>query len=197
MSLWNLLDGGMSHPTAPSNWRERLLYWCGRRLALRHRNVTLPPSTHIHPGAKINPRNGAIHFGENCVVADGAIIQGNVRFGDHCSVQPYTIITGYGSIESPTGQVTIGDKVRIASHGMMIAANHNFSDPNQAIHDQGLSHVPITIADDVWIGGRVNLTGGITIGHGTVIGGGSVVTKDIPPMSIAVGIPAKVVKSRK
>lgn len=196
-SLWTLLDGGMSHPAAARNWRERLLYWCGRKLALRHKNVHLPKSCRIHPGAKINPRNGAIRFGENCIVADGAIVQGNVRFGDNCSVQPYTILTGYGTIEDPSGQITIGNYVRIASHGMMIAANHNFSDPEKPIHGQGLSHAPITIEDDVWIGGRVNLTAGITISHGSVIGGGSVVTKSIPPMSIAVGVPAKVIKERQ
>ncbi len=196
MSLWTILDGGMSHPAPPTNWRERFVFWCGRRLALRHTNVHVPQSCRIHPGAKINPRNGAIHFGENCIVADGAIIQGNVRFGDNCSVQPYTILTGYGTVSEPSGQIRIGNGVRIASHGMIIAANHNFSDPDKPIHAQGLTNAPITIEDDVWIGGRVNITAGIAIGHGSVIGGGSVVTKDIPEKSIAVGIPAKVIKHR-
>lgn len=196
MSLWNLLDGGMSNPSAPKNWKERLLYWCGRRLALRHKNVHLPKSSRIHPGAKINPRNGRIQFGENCVVADGAIIQGNVHFGDNCSVQPYTIITAYGTVEEPTGLITIGSGVRIASHSMMISGNHNFSDPNKPIHKQGLTIAPITLEDDIWLGGRVNITAGVTIGHGSVIGAGSVVTKNIPAMSIAVGIPAKVIKTR-
>lgn len=186
----------MSNPSPAKSWKERLLYWCGRRLALRHKNVTLPENCRIHPGAKINPRNGAIHFGENCVIADGAIIQGNIRFGNNCSVQSYTILTGYGSLEDPSGQITIGNGVRIASHGMMIAANHNFSDPDKPIHGQGLTNAPITLEDDIWIGGRVNITAGITIGHGSVIGGGSVVTKDIPAMSIAVGAPAKVIKTR-
>ncbi len=187
----------MSNPTGPNNWRERLLYWCGRRLALRHKNVHLPKSCRIHPGAKINPRDGAIHFGENCIVADGAIIQGNVRFGDNCSVQAYTIITAYGSLEDPSGQITMGNCVRIASHSMMMAANHNFSDPNRPIHGQGLTHAPITIEEDVWIGGRVNLTAGVTIGRGSVVGGGSVVTKDVPTMTIAVGAPAKAIKKRE
>ncbi len=196
MSLWNLLDGGMSHPTAPKNWRERLLYWCGRRLALRHKNVTIPKTCLIHPGAKIHPRNGSIHFGNHCLVGHGAIIQGNVHLADHCSVQPYTILTGYGTCEDKSGQITIGHNVRIASHGMIIAANHNFSDPNKPIHGQGLSHKAITIEDGVWVGGRVNITAGVTIGHDSVIGAGSVVTKDIPPMSIAVGVPAKIAKKR-
>lgn len=86
--------------------------------------------------------------------------------------------------------------INIASHGMMIAANHNFSDPEKPIYGQGLTHAPIVIKDDVWIGGRVNITAGVTIGHGAVIGGGSVVTKDIPAMSIAVGVPAKVIRMR-
>lgn len=196
-SLWTLLDGGMSYPVAPKKYWERFIYWCGRRLALRHKHVHLPKSCLIHPGAKIHPRNGAIHFGENCMVADGVIIQGAVRFGDNCSVQPYTILTGYGSVENPSGQITIGDGVRIAPHGIIIAANHNFADADQPIHGQGLTHAPITLEDDIWIGGRVNITAGVTIGHGSVIGGGSVVTKDIPAMSVAVGIPAKVVKKRQ
>lgn len=195
-SLWTYLDGGMSNPFPAKNWRERLVYWCGRRLALRHQNVHIPKSCRIHPGAKINPRSGAIHFGENCIVADGAIIQGNIRMGDNCSVQPYTILTGYGTASEPSGQIMIGNGVRIASHGMMIAANHNFSDPEKPIHSQGLTNAPIVIEDDVWIGGRVNLTAGITIGYGSIIGGGSVVTKDIPAMSIAAGVPSKVLKQR-
>tara|TARA_R100000027_G_scaffold67739_1_gene68359 strand:- start:18432 stop:18824 length:393 start_codon:yes stop_codon:yes gene_type:complete len=129
-------------------------------------------------------------------VADGAIIQGLVEFGENCSVQPYSILTGYGTPEEPSGKITIGNHVRIASHGMFIATNHNFDDPGKPICKQGLSSAPITIEDDVWIAGRVNITAGVTIGQGSVIGGGSVVTKTIPPMSVAVGAPARVIRTR-
>ncbi len=197
MSVWNFLDGGCSAPEKPKGLRERLLYWLGRKLALRHKHVVLPESCLIHPGAKLNPRNGKIVFGENCVVAEGAIIQGNVSFGDNCSVQAYTILVGYGTIDKPDGQIAIGSGVRIASHGMMIAGNHVFEDPDKPIHGQGLVYEPITIGDDVWVGGRVNITAGVSIGKGSVIGGGSVVTRDIPPASIAVGVPAKVIRKRE
>jgi acetyltransferase-like isoleucine patch superfamily enzyme len=80
---------------------------------------------------------------------------------------------------------------------MMIAANHVFSDPDRPIHSQGLDHAPITIEDDVWIGGRVNVVAGVTVGRGSVIGAGAVVTKDVPPYSVAVGVPARVIKSRR
>jgi acetyltransferase-like isoleucine patch superfamily enzyme len=54
----------------------------------------------------------------------------------------------------------------------------------------------VTIGNDVWVGSRVIIQGGVTIGDGSVIGAGALVTKDIPPYSIAVGIPAKVIKYR-
>lgn len=54
----------------------------------------------------------------------------------------------------------------------------------------------VTVGNDVWIGTRVIVMGGLTIGDGAIIGAGSIVTKDIPPYAIAVGIPAKVIKYR-
>ncbi len=81
-------------------------------------------------------------------------------------------------------------------HQISQAQYYAWRDPEKPIHAQGLTHARITVEDDVWIGGRVNITAGLTIAHGSVIGGGSVVTKDIPERSIAVGIPAKVIKSR-
>lgn len=195
--MWNFFDRGLSVPFKPKNLREKFLYRWGRYLALRHKNVSAGKNCLFHPGAKINPRGGRIHFGEGCIVGDGACIQGNVHFGDHCSVQVYSILTGYGTIENPSGQITIGNGVRIAPQVMMIAGNHVFEDVTRPIHQQGLKHAPITIEDDVWIAGRVNLMAGVTIGKGSVVGAGSVVTRSIPPMSIAVGSPAKVIKSRQ
>jgi len=54
---------------------------------------------------------------------------------------------------------------------------------------------PIILEDNVWLGARVIVLKGVTIGEGSVIGAGSVVTKDIPPRSLAVGMPAKVIKT--
>ncbi|MCC5844597.1 MAG: acetyltransferase [Verrucomicrobia bacterium] len=197
MSVWNFFDGGLSWPMPPKRFRERLMFRIGRWMALRHPHVHIPKSCRIHPGAKIHPRDGEIRFGENCVVAEGAFVQGNVHMGNDCSVQAYTILVGYGTVENPSGRITIGNGVRIASHGMMIASNHRFSDPDAPIHGQGMEHAPIVLEDDIWIGGRVNITAGVTLGRGAVIGSGAVVTKSIPEYAIAVGVPAKVTGSRK
>ncbi len=138
-----------------------------------------------------------MHFGEHCTIAAGAIVQGNVHMGDHCSIQAYSIVIGSGKRENPTGQIRIGNYVRIAPHVMMIATNHVFADPDRPIHGQGMKDEPITIEDDVWVGGRVTITAGVTIGRGCVIGAGAVVTRDVPPYSIAAGVPARVIGSRK
>jgi acetyltransferase-like isoleucine patch superfamily enzyme len=150
----------------------------------------------ISPGAFVCPRKGAIEIGDYSMVNTGAMIQGNVRIGKNCSVQNYTVIVGYGEPEDSSGLVKIGNDVRIAAHCFMAAGNHNFDDSEKLISRQGLTCKPIVIEDDVWIAARVNIIAGVTIGHGSVIAAGSVVTKDIPPMSIAAGIPAAVRKSR-
>jgi acetyltransferase-like isoleucine patch superfamily enzyme len=170
--------------------------WLGTRLALRHRRVTLGRKVRISPGAFICPRKGAIEIGDYSMVNTGAMIQGNVLIGRNCSVQNYTVIVGYGEPGDSLGTVKIGNNVRIAAHCFMAAGNHNFDDPEKPISRQGLTYKPIVIEDDVWIAARVNIIAGVTIGHGSVIAAGAVVTKDIPPMSIAAGIPAVVKKSR-
>ena len=196
MSLWALLDGGISMPSNKTPAR-RFVLRVGRWLANRHRHVTLHPDCRISPEARIHPRNGSISIGADTTIALGAVVQGNVRIGQNASVQAYTMLVGYGTREDPSGQISIGDGVRIAPHVLMFGGNHNFADLDRPIHGQGLMHAPITVEDDVWIASRVVLTAGVTIGTGSVIGAGAVVTKDIPPYSIAGGVPARVLKSRR
>ncbi len=196
MSIWSLLDGGFSMP-ARNTWGQRFALWFGRRLATRHANAAIALTCMISPEARVHPRQGRIEMGAHCTIALGALIQGNVRMGQHCSVQAYSSLIGYGAIDDATGRITIGDNVRIAPYVAMIATNHRFDRWDVPIRLQGHNFGPITIEDDVWIGAHVVVTAGVTIGHGAVIGAGSVVTHDIPPYGIAVGAPARVIKSRK
>lgn len=78
----------------------------------------------------------------------------------------------------------------------MRTANHRFSRTDINIQDQGHHAADIVIDGNCWIGANVVILGGVHIGGGAIIGAGAVVTKSIPSMAIAVGVPARVIKSR-
>lgn len=115
---------------------------------------------------------------------------GNISIGRHCTVNPYNILYGHGGL-------TIGDRVRIAAHCVIIPAQHRFNQSDTPIHEQGISAKGIFIEDDVWIGANCTILDGVRIGRGSVIGAGSVVTKSIEPNSVAVGVPARVIRTRE
>jgi acetyltransferase-like isoleucine patch superfamily enzyme len=92
------------------------------------------------------------------------------------------------------GPVTIGNHVNIGQHVLISGLNHQYENIQITIADQGVTVAAVCIADDVWIGGNVVILAGVRIGQHVVIGAGSVVTKDVPAYSVAVGNPAKVVK---
>jgi len=94
------------------------------------------------------------------------------------------------------GGLKIGNNVRIATHTIIIPADHSFEDLSIPIMLQAEKRKGIIIDDDVWIGASVKILDGVKIGRGCVIGAGSVVNHSIPDYSVAVGVPAKVIKSR-
>lgn len=117
-------------------------------------------------------------------------IGGCIEIGKASYVGPYVCLAGAGNIK-------IGANCLVASHSGIYANNHLFSDLSQPIMTQGTTTEGIVIEDDCWLGTGVKVLDGVTIGRGSVIGAGAVVTKDIPPYSVAVGVPAKVISSRK
>ncbi len=178
-------------------WGQKFALWCGRRLALRHPHVEIDATAKISPDARIHPRGGKITIGPDCTIAAGAIVQGNVELGANCSIQTGTILIGYGTRENPAGRIRMGTNVRVAPYVQMIGGNHRFDDTSRPIAQQGVESKPITIEDDVWVAGRVTITAGVTIGTGSVLAAGAVVTRDVPPWSVVGGVPARILKSRK
>ena len=163
--------------------------WCRGVLSRVHWGA----GTIIHLRARIEPRrHGAISIGERCTLHnDAALIaqKGHIRLGHHVTVNPFCVLYGHGGL-------TIGNNVLIASHTVMIPANHQFDDLSIPIREQGESYLGITIEDDVWIASRATILDGVTIGKGAVVAAGAVVTKDVPPLAIVGGIPAKVLRYR-
>ena len=125
-------------------------------------------------------------------ISDGVTIwfPWNVKIGPRSSLNQGVIIDGYG-------RVTVGEGVRIAPYVCINTADHEYDDPDRFICEQGFVLAEVNIEDDVWIGVGAKINKGVRIGQGSVIGSGSVVTKDIPPYSVAVGVPCRVIKSRK
>lgn len=95
------------------------------------------------------------------------------------------------------GGITIGDNVLIGQAVSIHSERHIYNDATMLIRDQGISYRGITIEDDVWIGSNSTILDGVTVGKGSVIGAGAVVTKPVPPYSIAVGVPAKIIGTRE
>jgi len=113
-------------------------------------------------------------------------------YGSEIEVGSHTFINS-GCTMLDGGHVTIGDYVLIGPSVSLYSVGHPLDlEERAAGWEFGL---PIIIEDHVWIGGDCTILPGVTIGRGSVIGAGSVVTKSIPPMSLAVGNPCRVIRS--
>ncbi|MDD2375982.1 MAG: acyltransferase [Clostridia bacterium] len=142
---------------------------------------------------KTQIRKGKISISRGCRIGMYVIIDpsnGFINIGEYTSIHDFSVISGMGG-------VSIGKYVAIASQCAIIASNHVYINPEEYIKRQGNTAKGIVIEDDVWLGIGVKVLDGVTIGKGSIIGAGSIVTKSIPSYSIAVGIPAKVIKNRK
>lgn len=112
--------------------------------------------------------------------AVGEVVVGKgTRIGLHCTV---------------IGPVRIGSEVNIAQGVVISGLNHNFADTSRSIASQGVSTKPIVIEDDVWIGANATITAGVRVGRHSVVAAGSVVTHDVPPCTVAGGVPARVIR---
>ncbi|MBO4638351.1 MAG: acyltransferase [Treponema sp.] len=114
----------------------------------------------------------------------------NLEIGDNVSIQSMCVIAAAGGIK-------IGNDVSIAYGTTVLSTTHTFEKCDTPIKYQTIESKTTTINNDNWIGCNVTIIGGCTIGEGSVIGANSTVTKNIPPFSVAVGSPAKVIKCRK
>ena len=141
----------------------------------------------------VSPRSmhftgGMVYIGNGCSFnAEG----GRITIGNMASFN-----AGVQLNASVGGSISIGANSMFGPGVFMRTADHRFSSLESVMQAQGHECGDIIIEDDVWVGARAIILSGVRIGTGAVIGAGAVVTKDIPPRAVAVGVPAKVVKYR-
>ena len=127
--------------------------------------------------------------GKDVNVEKNAFFSSKVSIGDH---------SGIGVRASIGGTCIIGKDVMMGPDCIIYTRNHKFDDCSLPMRLQGhQEEKPVIIGDDVWIGGRVIILPGVKIGSHSIIGAGSVVTKDVPDYAIVAGNPAMVKKYRK
>ncbi|KDN75068.1 acyltransferase [Streptomyces olindensis] len=114
---------------------------------------------------------------------------GSITIGSDCSLNNYVVLYGAGGI-------TVGDGCRIATGVVIVAFNHGVDDLTLPIRCQPITARGVVVEDDAWIGARSILLDGVTVGSGSVIGAGSVVTRDVPAYAMVAGNPARVLRRR-
>lgn len=127
-------------------------------------------------------------LGKNSTIEDFSTVNngvGHVHIGDRTRLGMSNVIIG---------PINIGNDIMFAQNIVCSGLNHVYEDVNIPIADQPVSTSLITIEDEVWIGANAVITAGVTVGKHSVVAGGSVVTKDVPPYSIVGGNPAKLLK---
>lgn len=129
------------------------------------------------------------HCGKKVNIERNALFSPKVSLGDY---------SGIGVNAKIYGTCVIGDYVMMGEDCTIITRNHKYDRTDIPMMEQGFEEEkPVHIGNDVWIGDKVVIMPGVHIGDGCIIGAGAVVTRDIPAYSIAAGVPAKVIKSRK
>lgn len=114
----------------------------------------------------------------------------NLILGDDVDLATGVLIT-------TDGGVSIGARTLVGYGTKILSSNHNVPKLPDRIFDSGHTKAPVNIANDVWIGANCIILPGVTIGEGTIVAAGSVVTKDIPANVFVGGVPAKIIKERE
>jgi len=170
----------------------------GRNCAFRHPSrISLGDNVTIDDNTLVDARGAE---GKGLVFMDGVIINrnsivqsksGDIEIGKSVSLGANSVVVSWSGIR-------VGDGARIAGGCYLSAGRFDFDDPTRKIAEQeGYSTGPIVLDENVWIATRVTVLDGVRIGSGSIIAAGSVVSGDIPPLSLAHGNPAKVVFTRR
>jgi acetyltransferase-like isoleucine patch superfamily enzyme len=165
---------------------------------LRHtRNIRLGRGVYLDRGVYLHATPGGIDIGAgSCVMHHSELHVFNFRTLPHAFIRVGRgTFIGESVIIRGQGGVTIGNSVLIAPQAKILAVNHRFADVTRPVIDQGITGEGIVIEDGAWIGAGAAVLDGVCVGTGAVVGANAVVTRDVPAHTVAVGVPAKVVRN--
>lgn len=130
-----------------------------------------------------------------CAIGQAVNIESGAEFDEHVTIGDRSSL---GVDSQVFGPVTIGSNVMMGPECCILTRNHQHDRCDIPMIDQGYEdYRPVVIGDDVWIGRRVIILPGVTVGGGSIIAAGAVVSKDVKPYSIVGGVPAKQIGDRK
>jgi acetyltransferase-like isoleucine patch superfamily enzyme len=184
LTLWNQREAWYDRNNDPEH-RELIK----NELAARRAFASFP----IHGEWLEGLQKGRIEIGENTLFKEHCWLtldldKARIEIGANC-------FFNLGVMVAAQDEITIGDWSMIANGCFIGDAAHRFDDPDTPVALQGFtSKGPVHIGENVWLGVNCVVTSGVTIGDRCVVGSNSVVTSDIPPDTIAVGSPARVIK---
>jgi acetyltransferase-like isoleucine patch superfamily enzyme len=170
-------------------------YWRFLVFKLRNRHVVTRGMVFMDRGVEIYARRGYgrvvlgrwVHLGVDTALR---CHEGTLSVGDKTVFGRDVSINCYLDVEIGAG-VLLADDVYISDF------DHKFADLTVPIKDQGIAKSRVRIGPDVWIGTKVTVARGVVVGEGAVVGANAVVTHDLPPYSVSVGVPARVIKDRR
>jgi acetyltransferase-like isoleucine patch superfamily enzyme len=173
----------------------------GKDVVIRHGlKISIGNKVVIDDGCVLDARgehNRGIAIGDRVILGRNTILgckDGDIIVGNNVGIGAFSMVHAVGG-----NQVVLEDSALLAPYVYLVGGGtHNFDDTSVAITEQDLTFKGgITLGRNCWLGARVTVLDGTTIGRDSVIGAGAVVTENIPDFSIAVGIPAKVMKRRQ
>ena len=170
----------------------------GRNVVIRHpSNIELGDNVTIDDNCVIDGRGAGpegvilednVMINRNCMILAKA---GHIRFGRRTSIGCNSVVVSMDGVE-------LGEAVLIAGGCYISAGSYGFDDINEFVMDQkAYSAGPIRIGSGAWLGTRVTVLDGVSIGKGAIIGACALVNKNIPENAVAYGVPVKVVRIRK
>jgi maltose O-acetyltransferase len=152
----------------------------------------------------LNIQRAGVHHLRRSFWAELGVATGcDVRFSDRLKIiGPSNLKVGHRTkilnrvILDARGGLDIGENTQIGFESIILTSSHRFEELERPIITQGMQSEAVRVGSDVWIGARVIVLPGVTIGDHVIIGAGSVVTKDVPDWAIVAGNPARLIRYR-